>query len=129
MAGGFGRKFILQWDGAEVAGVRTKGVTINGEVVDISDDDSDGWRELFPEAGEITVEFKLSGLVKDDRLQVAALEHDNRIHAATLTDPQGGIISGNFALQNYSQGLEYKGYSTMDLTLLSSGPVTFVPGT
>ena len=129
MSGALGRNIILEWDGSEIAGVRTKGVTINGDVVDISDDDSNGWRELLPEAGEITAEFKISGLVKDDRLQVASLDHASRIHGVVLTYPDGGIVAGNFALQNYSQGIEYKGYTTFDATLLSSGPVTFTPGT
>jgi predicted secreted protein len=125
---GSGKDWILEWDGATIGGVRTKGVAVNGEALDISDDDSAGWREVWPEAGEVSVELKLSGLIKDQRLQAQAFDPETRIHAVTLTGNDGSVIAGNFYLQSYSQGLEYKGYPTFDASLLSSGPVTFTPG-
>lgn len=126
---GSGKDWLLEWDGAAIGGVRTKNVAVNGEALDVSDDDSAGWRELWPEAGEVTVELTLNGLVKDQRLQVQAYDPETRIHAVTLTGHDGSVIHGHFYLQSYSQGLEYKGYPTFDATLLSSGIVTFTPGT
>ena len=49
MAGRVGRKIKFRWGTppAEIPGVREKGVTLNGEAVDVTGDDSDGWRELL----------------------------------------------------------------------------------
>lgn len=126
---GSGKDWLLTWDGAEIGGVRTKNVAINGEALDISDDDSAGWREIWPEAGEMTVELTLSGLIKDQRLQAQAFDPETRIHAVVLTGYDGSVIAGNFYLSAYSQGFEYKGYPTFDATLMSSGVITFTPGT
>jgi predicted secreted protein len=129
MAGGIGRKFILEFNGVPIAGVRTKGFTVNGAEIDVTDDDSNGYRELLSEAAEISIDMPIDGLMKDDTLLIASLEHDNRIQPLTLVDPQGGIISGNFYFQNFTVGLSYKEYSTFSTSLLSSGVVTFTPGT
>jgi predicted secreted protein len=126
---GSGKDWLLTWNGASIGGVRTKNITVNGEALDVSDDDSNGWREIWPEAGEMTVEITLSGLVKDQRLQPAAYDPESRIHAVTLTGYDGSVIAGNFYLQSYTQGLEYKGYPTFDATLMSTGVVTFTAGT
>ena len=119
----------MEWDGAAIGGVRTKNIAVNGEALDVSDDDSAGWRELWPEAGEVTVEITVNGLVKDQRLQVAAFNPEDRIKPMVLTGHDGSVIAGNFYLGSYSQGLEYKGYPTFDATFQSSGDATFTPGT
>lgn len=125
---GLGRNQTLIWDGSEIAGVRTKGFSVNGEAVDISDDDSAGWREVFEEAGLITVEISLSGLAKDWRLQAVAFNTTGRSKAVTLTGDNGAIISGNFYLQDYSQGMEYSGFTTFDATLISDGVISYTAG-
>jgi len=129
MAGGIGRKFILEFNGAAIAGCRTKGFTVNGGAIDITDDDSNGWRELLPEADELSIDMPIEGLMKDDIHLIASLEHDNRIHALTLVDPQGGVLSGNFFFEGFAVTLGYKEYSGFSTTLKSTGVVTFTPGT
>ena len=126
---GLGRNLELTWDGAVIAGVRTKGITVNGEPVDITDDDSNGWREVFDDAGQVNVELSISGLTKDDRLKVAAFDVEDRVHAVVLTYPDGGIIAGDFYLQDFSDTGEYNTYITFEATLISDGSVSFTPGT
>ena len=126
---GAGKDWILTWDGAAIGGVRTKNISVNGEALDVSDDDSNGWAEIWPEAGEMKVELTINGLIKDERLQVQAFDPETRIHAVTLTGYNGSVIAGDFYLASYSQGLEYKGFPTFDASLTSTGVVTYTPGT
>lgn len=66
MPGYLGRKVNLTWGGSAVLGIREKGVTINGEPIDVTSDDDNGWRKLLTEAGEHSVDISISGVTKDD---------------------------------------------------------------
>ncbi len=125
---GLGRNQTLTWDGDEIAGVRTKTVTANGEAVDITDDDSNGWREVYEDAGQLGVELSIEGLAKDWRLQEVAFSVEDRIDAVVLTGDNSAVLSGNFYLQDYEQGMEYNGFTTFSATLISNGEITYSAG-
>lgn len=127
MAGFTGRKIVLTWDGAEIAGVREKGVAFNGEPVDVSDGASDGWRELLAEAAENSIDISLSGVTKSDALKQSWFDAEDRIKPAVLTYPDGGVLSGNFYLASFSETGPYKDATTFEAELQSSGEVTYTP--
>ena len=55
MPGFVGRKIIFTWGGQQIDGVREKSAALNGEPIDVTADESDGWRELLAKSGlEIT---------------------------------------------------------------------------
>jgi TP901-1 family phage major tail protein len=122
-----GRKVELTWGGAEIPGVREKGISLNGEAIDVSADDSLGWRELLAEAGENQVNVSVSGVTRS-----AALNSDwfagTRTKAVEITYPDGGVIAGNFFLASYSDTGPYKDATTFEAELQSTGAVTFTPG-
>lgn len=126
MAAYAGRKVKLEWGGAEVPGVREKGVTLNGEAIDITSDDDDGWRELLDEAAENQVDISLSGVTKSKVLMTDWFA-GNRTKAATLTYPDGEVISGTFRMSTYSETGTYNDATTFESTLQSTGVVTFTP--
>jgi TP901-1 family phage major tail protein len=126
--GTVGRKVILKISGAPVAGVREKSVAINGEAIDVSADDSSGWRELLADPSEQQVDISVSGVAKANVLKVAAFASGARIKALTLEYPDGGIIIGDFYLATYSETNPYKDAVTFEASLQSSGPVTYTPG-
>jgi predicted secreted protein len=101
--GTVGRKVILKISGTPVAGVREKSVAINGEAIDVSADDSSGWRELLADPAEQQVDISVSGVAKANVMKVAAFASGARIKALTLEYPDGGIISGDFYLVTYSE--------------------------
>jgi len=125
MVGFIGRKIALTWDGAAIAGVREKGIALNGEPVDVTDDASDGWRELLAEAGEHQVNVSLSGVTKSDALKEAWFDVADRIKAVTITYPDGGVLSGNFFLATFSETGPYSDATTFEAELQSTGPVTY----
>lgn len=128
MAATAGRNVVLAVGGNPVAGLRTKNMSVNKENIDISDDNSLGWREMLAEDGERSIEFACDGIRKDDTLLGIAMT-DNNILAATLTYPDGGVLSGNFKLSAYSEGAPYKEGVTFSCTLSSSGVITYTEPT
>lgn len=124
MAGKIGRTISFKWDGVEVAGVREKSVAINGEPVDVTSDEDNGWRTLLTDAGENSVNISLSGITKSDALKAAWFSGD-RTEEVTLTYPDGGIVSGAFFLATFNETGPYNDAVTFDCELQSSGEVEY----
>jgi predicted secreted protein len=132
MDGFLGRDIVFQWGGNSpgdtIAGVREKGIECNGEAIDVTSDENDGWRVVLSEAGQNEVTISLSGVTKDDRLAAAWFSINNRIQPAFLTYPNGRQISGNFYLQSFTDTGPYNDATTFEAELISTGPVTYVAG-
>jgi predicted secreted protein len=125
--GTLGREVTLDLGALTILGMQTKGLTVNNEAVDVTDDDSGGWATVLSRPGQKSVEMPFSGIVKDLILVQAALTDENQTRAVTLTYPSGATVTGNFFLGSYSETGEYNGAFTFDATLTSSGEVTFTP--
>ena len=63
--GMLGRQLVLTVAGQKISGSQTKGLSCNNEPVDVTDDDSSGWRELMALPGLKTVELPISGILKN----------------------------------------------------------------
>lgn len=125
--GTLGRKIIFTWNGETVDGVREKGIACAGEPINVSDDDSDGIRQLLDEAGESTVDISLSGVLKSEVLATDWFAGD-RVGAVTMTYPNGRVISGDFFLASYNETGTYNDATTMEASLQNTGEVGFVAG-
>lgn len=126
MTAAVGRALALEWDGTPVAGVREKSIALNGEPIDVTDDDDDGWRALLAdEAAQNEVTISVNGVTKDDTLRAAWF--GTRTSAMTVTFPDGGTISGNFFLQSYTETGAYNDAVTFEAEFQSSGIVTYTP--
>jgi len=127
MAAFKGRSVSFVWDGAAVLGVREKGVALNGEPIDVTSDEDAGWRTLLTESAQNEMNISLSGVSKDRRLKDAWFS-GNRTKTASLTYPDGTIISASFYLANYNETGAYNDAVTFDCELQSTGTVTYTPG-
>jgi len=130
-----GRAFILKaGDGGApetftaVAGLRTTQISINNEVVDVTNKESGGWRELLAGAGVRTVSVSGTGIFAG-----SAAEEDIRDRALTasidnyeIAFESGDRFSGAFQVTALDFSGAYNGARTFTLSLDSSGPVTFV---
>ena len=124
-----GRQVLLTIGGQNILGVQTKGISVNNEMIDTTDDNSGGWTEYDALPGQKSVEVPISGMVKNLELLRATLSTGSQIFACTLTYSDGSVVSGDFAMTTFSATGEYNAASTFELTLASSGAVTFTPGT
>ena len=130
-----GRAIIFTWgdDGGspvtpfQIPGVREKGIALNGEAIDISADDSGGWRELLDLPAENQIDLSISGVTREDQLKTDWFA-GTRTKAVTITYPDGGIISGTFYMATFSETGPYNDATTFEAELQSTGIVTFVPG-
>jgi predicted secreted protein len=127
MAARVGRKIKFRWNGAEVPGVREKGITLNGEAVDVSSDDSGGWRELLADPAENQVEISLSGVTKSHALK-ADWFGGTRTRTAEIEYDDSTVISGSFYMGNYSDTGVYNDAATFEATLMSTGVISYSPG-
>ena len=129
MVDGFaGRAVQFRWDGAIIKGVREKGITLNGEAINVTSDEDNGWRTLLDVSAEDSVDISLSGVTKDDILRAAYFGGAAaRTKTATITYPNGAVISGTFYLQNFQETGPYNDAMTFTATLQSSGEASYTP--
>ena len=132
MAAEKGSAFLLKiGDGAgpptysTVAGLKTTQLSINGEVVVITNKSSAGWRELLPNAGVRSVSVSgagvFTGSAAETRLKANAL-------AGTIDDYQlsfesGERLQGKFLLTRLDYAGDFNGERSYTLALESSGAV------
>jgi TP901-1 family phage major tail protein len=130
MAASAGRQITLNWGSTspatEIQGLREKGIELNGEAIDVTSDDDNGWRTLLTIPAQNEVNISLSGVSKDDTLKEAWFT-GARSSAATITFADGGTMSGTFYLATFSETGTYNEATVFECELQSSGVVTYTP--
>lgn len=128
MSAGAGRNLKLKDATATVlAGIRTKGIKIGNEPIDITTDDETGIRTFLETAGgelEVAsrqIDISFEGISKDDVLLKAATENSGLIATYTLEFPSGATIVGSFAFISYEETGEYQTAVTFSGELQSTG--------
>lgn len=111
-----------------IAGVRTKGLTVNGEAIDVTNDDDDSWRKMLDMPGEQSVEYSCAGVCKDHTLLQESLSSTDRVQSMVLLWTGGDKLQAQFYLANYKETGEYKGAVMFEATFQSQGVVTFTGG-
>jgi TP901-1 family phage major tail protein len=133
MAAQKGKDLLLKMhDGTSyvtVAGLRTRKLAFNAELVDITHAESaDRWRELLAGAGVKRASLSGRGLFKDaatDALMRQAF-FDGAISNCRVVVPDFGTIDGAFQITSLEFAGEHNGEVTFDVSLESAGALTFV---
>lgn len=130
MAASVGRAVKFSWGSGdpqpEVPGVREKGVEFSGEAIDVSADDSSGWRELLTVAGQNEVNISLSGVTKSDTLREDWI-NGTRTQPATIAYSNGATLTGTFYLATYNETGVYNDAVTFEAEIQSTGAVLYTP--
>jgi predicted secreted protein len=135
MVANVGRTITVYWGNESpqpaVAGIREKSITLSGEAVDITNDDSNGWRQLLDAAQVNGVEIACSGVAINDTLRAdwfsGASATGSRMQPATFEYADGATISGTFYLGSYAETGNHDGEITFEATFVSNGVVTYTP--
>lgn len=123
-----GRQVLMTIGGQNILGLQSKGLTVNNTFVETTDDNANGWTEFDATPGLKSVELPFSGIVKNLEMLRAIMTAGSNIFAVTLTYPDGSSAAGDFAMNSYTEtGESNEGY-TFEVSLASSGAVTFTPG-
>ncbi|MGO3927843.1 phage major tail protein, TP901-1 family [Rhodopseudomonas pseudopalustris] len=111
-----------------VAGLRSRRIAFNAELVDITHAESvDRWRELLAGAGVRRAALSGRGLFKDassDALLRQAF-FDGAVLNSQLVVPDFGTIEGPFQIASLEFAGEHNGEVTFELSLESAGALTF----
>ena len=122
-----GREITFTLGGGALVGVNSKGFTFNNEALDTTDDGSSGWQERLATPGVKSLEFTMSGIVKNLEL-VNAYSGTSQIFPVAVTYPDGSTLAFDAFMDSVSKTGESNALATFDASFSSSGALTFTPG-
>jgi TP901-1 family phage major tail protein len=125
MAASIGRETTLTVDSAVIAGIQTTGFAGTKEPIDISDNDSSGYRELLAESGNKSLEISMSGVTKS-RVLRQSFNGTEALKAVVITYANADTLTGSFFLSSYSESAPFAEAQTFEATLMSAGSWTYV---
>ena len=120
-----GRKVTLTLDGTAVATGRTKSLTINNSVINVTDDEDLGLQMLLSEPGEKSVEISIDGMVKMASAELLEMALGADLSTALVLSYGSGNydLSGTFMMTSYSESVPYNDAVTFSASFSSSGAV------
>jgi len=116
-------------DYAVIGGLRSNGMNLSMEPIDVSDKTSGGWSDTL--AGLRSMEVTGSGVMEEGDAVLTALRTAalNRTRSwFKIINEFGDIFEGQFFATNWSENGEFNGEHSYDFTLNNSGVVTFTAG-
>lgn len=125
MPGFNGRDLLIQIDDVTIAAVTAKTITRTREPVDITSDDSNGFRTLLAEPGLRTIDISIEGVATSANYSAWLVRYENNVlEDVSLVSPDGAVERGNFFLSSLVNGGEHADKVTFSATLQSSGLIT-----
>ena len=121
------RELKIRQAGTVIAGVVQKSISIAGEPLDITDDQSGGWRVLDSAVGRRSVDISIEGVATANGLIGRMLGSTPTL---LLTDvdvvwPNGDAMSGDVFLSSLETSGPENDKLGFSATMLSSGEMTF----
>lgn len=127
-----GRDLLLKIDNgagfATVAGLRSKRLSFNAALVDVTDAESAGrWRELLGGAGVQRAALSGSGIFKDQASDalVRSLFFAGTIAGWQVVIPDFGTVTGPFQIASLEYSGAHDGEVLFEIALESAGALTF----
>ncbi|MEM1051852.1 MAG: phage tail protein [Pseudomonadota bacterium] len=108
-----------------VAGMRTTQLSINGDLVAVTNKESGGWRDLLSGAGTRSVSVNAAGIFlgSDSETSIRAHALAGTIDDYELSFEDGERLRGRFLVQRLDYSGDFNGERNYTLQLESSGPV------
>lgn len=127
MAASSGREFTISKNSTVIAGLREKGVSLDGSPVDRTSHDDGGFRTYASFAGAKSFDISASGVLTDDIIQDIAFDPDASLllDDVTIEFADGATISGDVYLSSVEFSGAHDGENTYSLTIGSSGKWTY----
>ena len=110
-----------------IGGMRSNTLTMNDEMVDVTNKDSSGARTILAQGGVNSITVAGSGVFTDSASE-ATLKGKFNVSALTnyqFLVPDFGTFTGTFMLTTLEYAGEYNGEVTYSFTFESSGAITF----
>ena len=110
-----------------IGGMRSNTLTMNDEMVDVTNKDSAGARTILAQGGVNSITIAGSGVFTDSASETTL---KGKFNVSALTNyqflvPNFGTFTGSFMLTSLEYAGEYNGEVTYSFTFESSGAITF----
>ena len=131
MAAQLGKSLLLKKDISgtmtTIGGLRSTSMTLNDEMVDITNKDSGSQRALLASGGVLSMSISGSGVFTDTTAeQNLRAQYGTSSHGTyNVIVPDLGTYAGTFQLTTLEYSGEFNGEVTYSVTLESAGAVTF----
>lgn len=126
-----GRELVIKKGSVVIAAIRNKTFSWNGEPIDVTSDDDDGFRTLLASAiGQEQIDISGDGVTDADVLKDIALEPATTKMLTDITIAwvdSTAIIAGDFQLISYEETGPYQDARTFNFAMQSSGLWVYTP--
>lgn len=133
MAGFNGRQLVIDYDSTTLAGVRTRGLSVSNDYVDVTNDDDSGWRTLLANPGVRSLEVTVSGITSDEVMLAAIMAANISAEAVSAELPTSlatpGTVAGNYLVSSLEISGEHDGATEYSVTFMSTGAITYTAST
>ncbi len=111
-----------------IAGLRTTTWTVNGEDVDVTTKDDDGWQQRLSGAGVRSISISANGIFQDSVVEetVRGWSFDQTINWFLITFENGDTLECQFQISNYERTGDHDGAENYSLSLNSHGTPNYV---
>jgi|TARA_Y100000310_G_C20701393_1_gene830265 predicted secreted protein len=128
MAADLGRNTVIKTGSTVIVAVRSLSVEISNTAVDITTNDSSGFRTYLSDPGEKSVNYSVEGISSDPELRAAAATGTGlMITDATIEYYDGATLTGDVYLSSFTETNPYNDAITFSATLESSGAFDYTP--
>lgn len=131
MAGFNGRELTVDWNATTLVGIRTRGLSISAEAVDVTTDDDTGERTLLPDPGVRSAEISVAGITSDEALigEILSGVTGRTLSAAVVNLPSNLAVPGTVTFDAFISAFEitgeHDGAVEFTATLMSAGAITY----
>ena len=111
-----------------IAGLRTNTWTVNGEDVDVTTKDDDGWQQRLSGAGVRSIGISTTGVFQDSAIEetVRGWAFDQTINWFQLTFENGDVLECQFQISSYERTGDHDGAENYSLSMNSHGTPNYV---
>ena len=111
-----------------IAGLRTTTWTVNGEDVDVTTKDDDGWQQRLSGAGVRSISISANGIFQDSAVEetVRQWAFDQTINWFLITFENADTLECQFQISNYERTGDHDGAENYSLSLNSHGTPNYV---
>ncbi len=111
-----------------IAGLRTNTWTVNGEDVDVTTKDDDGWQQRLSGAGVRSISISATGVFQDSAIEetVRGWSFDQTINWFQLTFENGDVLECQFQISSYERTGDHDGAENYSLSMNSHGTPNYV---
>ena len=127
MAANLGRLGSISYNSATLIGIQTINIEVENTKIEITDNDSSGFREYLTTPGDKSLTFGIDGILKDDVLKAKVMAGTIELADVTINLPDGSTVTGDIIIDSFSNVQTYNEAVTFTASLVTNGAYVYTP--